>query len=430
MTADLPLPAYAFRRDQASLLEILFDSPGNVASAIPAAILEEPAVCLPVPGAPLIVSAPDLARDVLDDRSDHLARDRFIRRMFRRSWGHGLAGAEGEAWQRQRRAAVPFFRPQAVNGHLAAFALASRMVAQELEPGSQIELSRLAARIVARIVLSVLVDADGAENPDAAAADVPAYVRRIAGFSALDLLPLPERVIDRLHGIDSDPAVQRLRAMASRLAERRRGGTPANDLIALLDGTGPIEDNIRGLFPAAMDTTVAGLGWALYTLARRPEWQERVAAEGRSIGSEPRLDRLGTTRRVVNEVLRLYPPAPLLARAAAHDMELAGYQVRKGQTVIVALYAMHRHRAWWNDPDEFDPDRYLPERGSSDAYMPFGTGPRMCIAAHFAQAEIAVVLATLLAQVRLEPAGPDPQVSLRVSTHSTNGLHAQIGQQG
>jgi cytochrome P450 len=426
MTGEVPLPRYEFRRDQASLREMLFDSPGDVASVIPAAILDEPAVKLPLAGSPLIVAAPGLARDVLNDRSDHFVRDRFIRRVFRRSWGQGIAGAEGEAWQRQRRAAVPFFRPQAVNRHLAAFALASRMVAEQLESGAETELGRLAARIVARIVLSVLVDARGAEDPDTASVDLPDYVRRITGFTALDLLPLPERLIDRLQGIDSDPAVQRLRMMGTRLARARDGGAQTHDLIALLDGVGPLEDNIRGLFPAAMDTTVAGLGWALYTLARHPEWQERVAAEGRAMGDAVQLDRLEVTRRVVSEVLRLYPPAPLLARAAGRDMEIAGHRVRKGQTVIVAIYALHRHRSQWDDPDTFDPDRFLPGRGPYDAYMPFGTGPRMCIAAHFAQAEIAVVLASVLARLRLEPTGPEPQVSLGVATRSLNGLHVRV----
>jgi cytochrome P450 len=273
-------------------------------------------------------------------------------------------------------------------------------------------------------VLSVLVDSEGLADPDTAAADVSAYVRRIAGFTALDLLPLPERLLDRLQGIDSDPAVQRLRAMGSRLAEARKSGAKAHDMIALLDGVGPIEDNIRGLFPAAMDTTVAGIGWALHALSLHPEWQERVAAEGRAMGPVPQLDQLAATRRVVSEILRLYPPAPLLARCAAINMELGGYPVRKGQTVIVGIYPMHRHRKVWDRPDAFDPDRWLPGAATPDAFMPFGSGPRMCIAAHFAQAEMAVVLARVLARFELTPRGPDPVVSLQVTTHSLNGLHA------
>lgn len=422
MTGDLPLPAYQFREDNASLGDMFRLGVGDVGAVIPAAILEQDAVKLTGPGAPLVIAAPDLVRQVLNDRADQFTRDRFVRRLFRRSWGTGLAGAEGEDWQRQRRAAVPFFRPQAVRDHLAAFSLASDAVIDQLEDGSELDLGTLAGQIVARIVLSVLVDGEELADPDQAAADVPAYVRRIAGFTALDLMPLPERLIDRLQGIDSDPAVKRLRAMGSRLAERRKDGSKAHDMIALLDGVGPLEDNIRGLFPAAMDTTVAGIGWALHALSRYPEWQERVAEEGRAMGSVPQLDQLAVTRRVVSEILRLYPPAPLLARCAARSMELGSYRVRKGQTIIVGIYPMQRHHTIWDNPDTFDPDRWLPGAAVPDAWMPFGTGPRMCIAAHFAQAEMAVVIARILARVRLEPAGAEPQVSLKVTTRSLNGL--------
>ncbi|MFM5954447.1 MAG: cytochrome P450 [Novosphingobium sp.] len=399
---------------------------GDVGSVIPDSILNDFAVQLPGGGAPLVVSSPALAREVLNDRADQFDRDRLIRRLFRRSWGKGLAAAEGADWQRQRRATVPFFRPQTVQAQLAAFAQAADSVIAGLEPGQHIELTDLAGRIVARIALSVLVDGRGLVDPDAAARDVPAYLRRISDFALADLLPLPESLIDRMRGIDGDPAVRRLRAMGSTLAAARRDGVPRADMIALLEGNGPIEDNIRGLFPAAMDTTVNGLAWALYALARHPQWQDRVAAEGaqRTLGST--LEGLGVTRQVVSETLRLYPPGPLLARCAARDMELAGHRVRKGQTVIVAVYALHRHRQLWHQPDLFEPDRFLPGRAQSDAYMPFGTGPRMCIAAHFAQAEMAVILSRIAARFRIEPDGPDPEVSLKVSTCARSGLGARL----
>ena len=420
-----PLPRFEFRADRPSLGDMFRRGVGDVGAVIPASILDEPAVRLTGPGAPLVVASPELVREVLGDRADHFTRDRFVRRLFRRAWGKGLAAAEGEDWQRQRRAAVPFFRPQQVKQQLTRFAAASDAVIDQTASGAQIDLVAFSARIVARIVLSVLVDGEGLADPDQAAADMPGYVRRIAGFSALDLLPLPEALIDRLQGIDRDPVVQRLRAMGQRLAQARQDSAPRADMIALLEGVGPIADNIAGLLPAAMDTTVAGLGWAFHALALRPEWQDRVAAEGRALGDTPELGQLPVTRRVVSEVLRLYPPAPLLARCAARSMELGGHKVRRGQTVIVAIYAMHRHNQVWDRPDHFDPDRFLTER-SGDPWMPFGTGPRMCIAAHFAQAEMAVILARVLARFRVEPGDTIPEVSLQATTRSLNGLPATL----
>lgn len=424
MAGDLSLPRFEFRPDQPSIWAMLRLGVGDPAAVIPAAILDQPAVQLPGPGAPLIVAAPDLAREVLGGRSEGFTRDRFMHRLLRRSWGKGLAAAEGEDWQRQRRAAVPFFRPQMVKEQLAAFAAAADVVLDGLPDRAEIDLVELSARIIARIVLRVLVDGEGLADPDAAARDVPALIRRIGKFTMLDLLPLPESVLDFRSGIARDPAVRRLRALAARLAEARRQGSARTDMIALLEGVGPLEDNIRGLFPAAMETTVAGLTWAHYVMALRPEWQEQVAAEGLALNGSGDLSRLHVTRHVVSEVLRLYPPAPLMSRSVANDMDLGGYPLKAGQPVLIAAYAMHRHRLFWDQPDEFDPLRFAPGAPPPDAYMPFGTGPRMCIAAQFAHAEITVILTRVLARFRVEAHGAPPQVSLRVTTHSANGLPA------
>jgi cytochrome P450 len=272
------------------------------------------------------------------------------------------------------------------------------------------------------VVFTTLVDSQSAVDTEAVADDIPAYIRRIGGFGARDLLPLPEAWHDRLAGIDGDSAVQRVRALAGRLAAERQDLAHSESFVGLLDGVGPLEDNIRGLFPAAMETTVAGVSWTLYTLALRPDWQARVAAEARGCAGSLTLEGLPLTRRVVQEVLRLYPPAPLLARSAARAGELGGFRLAKGQPVTIHIYALHRHRSLWDDPDEFDPDRFLPDRGAQAAWLPFGFGPRVCVAAQFALAEIAVVVARLLAELALEPAGPEPQVSLQVTTKSRSGL--------
>ncbi len=417
------LPRYQFRPDMPSLWQMMRQGVSDSASTIPAAILTEPAVQLTgqALGTALVVADPELAREVLNDREDRFVRYSTMDRLLRRSWGQGLAAAEGVPWQRQRKAASPAFTPAAVSGRIAAFAAAADRSVGEWPTGQPIELTRQVAPIVADIVFSTLVDGRGSVDPAAVAADMPAYIQRIANFGSLDLMPLPEAWLDRLRGIDSDPAVQRLRGVASNLAAKRSGG---GDMIALLEGVGPIQDNILGLMPAAMDTTVSGASWTLYTLARQPDWQARVAEEARACNGSYTLDRLPLTRRVVQEVLRLYPPAPLLVRGASRAMDFAGFRLNKGQAVLVSIYAMHRHRKHWIAPDEFDPDRFLPERGGSNtAWLPFGTGPRMCIAAQFALTEITVVVARLLADLELSPTGPEPQVTLQITTRSATGLH-------
>lgn len=422
MTQSVLPPRYDFRPDMPSLWAIFRQGVSDSASTIPAAILDEPAVQLPGGyfGSPLIVSDPELARLILQDREENFTRHPNIRRLMRRSWGKGLAAAEGEDWQRQRKAATPAFTPSAVKQRIVQFGLAASKAATAWPLGENINLPHIVAQIIADIVFTVLVEGKGAVDTRAVAGHLPGYINRIANFGTLDLFPLPEALHDRRVGIAGDPAVQHLRKVASNLAANRSG---SDDMIALLEGVGPVQDNILGLMPAAMDTTVWGASWALYTLASQPEWQAKVAQEARDCDGNLTLERLPVTRRVVQEALRLYPPAPIVARAASKSQEFGGFHLKKGHTVIVSIYAMQRHRKFWDAADAFDPDRFLPERlGNNPAYMPFGTGPRMCIAAQFALAEIMVVVARLLAELELAAAGVPPQVTLQITTRSTNGL--------
>lgn len=432
MAEQPPLPRFDFRPDPPSLWTMFRSGVADFPGVIPAAILDQPAVQLAGArfGAPLIVADPDLIREVLGDRDQRFTRDRMLRRLFRRAWGQGLAGAEGEAWQRQRRAAAPAFRPSAVADNGPAFVAAAAKAANAWPCGEPVELTQRVARIVADIVFDVLVDGGGAVDTALVAADMPGYVSRLANWTVRDLLPLPEAWHDRLSGITGDPAVKRLRALARQLAEGRATRRGKADLIALLEGVGPVEDNIRGLFPAAMDTTVAGASWTLYTLALRPDWQERVASEARSCRGDFSAEQLGLTRRVVQEALRLYPPAGFMIRSAAVDGQLGSFALNRGQPVLLAIYAMHRHHSLWEDPNEFDPDRFLPERGSHPGWLPFGAGPRLCIAAQFALAEITAVVARLLSELELAPTGAKPQIDLRATTRSTTGLNVVASPRG
>lgn len=409
------LPAYRFRPDPPSLLDMARRGLSDVASVMPEAILDRAAIKLPGPGAPLVVADPDLARTVLNDKSGQFVRDRFTRRLFRRTWDRGLAGAEGEPWQAQRRAAAPFFKQSAMAGRIDGFRSNAAEVLATRPGGGLVKLDDLARRIVARVVFTQLVAAASEVDPDEVAGLMPAYIARVASFGAADIAPLPEAWIDRLRGLRRDPSVARIRDLAREVANRRAAGGPRGDLIDLLAVVGPVEDNVRGLLPAAMDTTVAGLTWTLYCLAAMPEWQDRLG------GAEP-----AELQSFVKEVLRLFPPAPQLVRASSRAGELGGFRVRKGQPVLVSIYAMQRHRGHWRDPDSFLPERFVPPAPRPDAYMPFGTGPRMCIAAQFAELEIASIAAEVLARFRIAPEGSPPEVSLLVATRPVGGVVATL----
>jgi cytochrome P450 len=182
MAEDLSLPRYTFRSDPPSLWDMFRQGVSDSASTIPAAILTEPAVQLAGPqfGTPLVVSDPDLAREILNDRGANFIRYKTMRRLLRRAWGEGLAAAEDEAWARQRKAATPAFTPSAVAGRIAAFAEAAGKSAGDWPLDQPIELTRQVAQIIAEIVFTTLVDGKGLVDAKAVAADMPAYMQRIS----------------------------------------------------------------------------------------------------------------------------------------------------------------------------------------------------------------------------------------------------------
>jgi cytochrome P450 len=154
-----------------------------------------------------------------------------------------------------------------------------------------------------------------------------------------------------------------------------------------------------------------------------PEVQAHVAAEARGVDLSPEhaavaFDRLPLIRAVVQEALRLYPPAFTIVRMALGRDELAGEKVPAGSLVVIAPWILHRHRKRWAHPERFDPTRFLPGAPSPDrfAYLPFGAGPRICIGAQFALMEATLVLARLVRDFRLELVGPQRVTPVAVVT--------------
>jgi cytochrome P450 len=172
------------------------------------------------------------------------------------------------------------------------------------------------------------------------------------------------------------------------------------------------------------ETTANALAWTAYLLGQHPEAQARMAAEAREVaaGATPsfeELARLSYTDKVMRESLRLYPPAWYFTRRADEDLELAGYRIAKGTTVVMNLWGLHRDPRFYPDPDAFDPDRWTPEFTKNLpqlAYIPFGIGPRRCIGASFAQMETLTVLAGIVQRFHLELASGQTVTPLAATT--------------
>jgi cytochrome P450 len=296
---------------------------------------------------------------------------------------------------------------------------------EQWRSGDAIDLVALMEQIVTDVIISTLLSGLSDMDPDRIAKDTGPFAKEVTRFGALDVLPLPERAINRLRGLGRTNEEARLRSLAARLAQL---GNQENGrhLPTLLRGAGPVEQNMLGFMIAGLGTTALALAWATYLLARYPEWQEKVREEASTSGGIV-TDEPSVARQVAQEALRLYPPAPVLARAVIRRTTLEGIQLWPGQTIIIPIYAIHRHQSFWDRPDSFDPERFHVSRTyDRTAFLPFGAGPRLCIAASFALTEINAILSALVQRFRFTPAGDEPIVSLRVGTYSLNGLHAAV----
>ena len=226
-------------------------------------------------------------------------------------------------------------------------------------------------------------------------------------------------------------------AVYAMIAGRRQAGSGGEDLFAMLlqardEATGEqmddrqVRDEVITLLIAGHETVASALTWTWYLLALHPDVRGRMVAELQAVPGDRAitvndLPRLELTARIFNEALRLYPPAWLITRKAIEADAVMGYAIPAGALVILSPYTLHRHPAFWPDPEIFDPERFSPEAEAQRpryAYIPFGGGPRQCIGNNFALIEGQLILATVARRFSLElpPGNPvvvEPLVTLR-----------------
>jgi cytochrome P450 len=183
-----------------------------------------------------------------------------------------------------------------------------------------------------------------------------------------------------------------------------------------------VHHQVATMLVAGHETTAVALFWACYLLAHSPRWQERVASESAACdlgpdGAAAALANLPITRAVIEEAMRLYPPAYVVVRQAIGPDRLADRTIEPGTVVMAAPWVLHRHRRLWPNPDAFDPSRFMAETPPSRfTYLPFGVGPRVCIGAPLALTEAAIVLASLMQRFRIELVDDRPVLPVAIVT--------------
>jgi cytochrome P450 len=372
----------------------------------------------------VVTTSPKGARDVLSRSYPFVDRAQPVFTEHRRLVGGSLFNFKHQAWLPRRRALQPVFTKQHVTqfaGHMADGADAlSRAWGDGAEHDLDQECRRLTLRVLSRSVLGLDLDArvDPLGEPLRTAAMYVAD-RSVRPVRAPWWLPTPARRRARaasatFHGL-ADDILQGCRADPTRDAPLVR---------ALIDVADPetgqplSDEDIRHelvvFLGAGYDTTATTLTYALWALGRHPVQQDRVAAEVAALGDRPLtsddVPRLGYTVQVLNEALRLCPPAPAVTRMVMKDFDVDGYQVEAGNGVMVGIYAMHRDPVLWDHPMVFDPDRFSPANSKDRdrwQFLPFGGGPRSCIGDHFAMLEATLGLATIIRHTEIQSLDDD-----------------------
>jgi cytochrome P450 len=399
-----------------------------------------------------VVNEPAAIRRILVENAANYRKSALQTRVLSVALRNGLLTVEGDQWRSQRRTLAPLFARRPVMRYASVMhegveAVIARWRADGPDRRHDIgtEMNRLALDILARTCFSDGLGGD----PEAMRIAMSAYFEIAGRVDPFDVLGVPA-FVPRLTQRKVRPLLRYFdRAVNAIIAVRRRKLAEAPDeaphdlLTALLAARDPdtgqpmseieVKANILTFIAAGQETTANALTWSLYLIASAPEWRERILAEADvefGGGLEGLADRLSATQAVLDEALRLYPPITATSRTAKEADNLAGCKVERGTMVVVAPYVLHRHRLLWDTPDDFDPTRFMAgaarkiERG---AYLPFGTGARMCLGASFAHQEATIVLASLVKAFDLRLAAGQsvwPQLGVTLRPRDPLLMHA------
>jgi cytochrome P450 len=398
------------------------------------------------------ITDPRDIRHVLQDNARNYHKSTLYERL-RKTLGNGLVTSEDAHWLRQRRIAQPAFHRERIARSADVMAREATKTADSWASiaarGGSLDVLQEMMHLTQSIVLAAMLGSDATKLTESARAwsVVNEYIGENfwkVGLTAR--LPTPRnRQFHRAVAL-LDHTIFLL------IDDRRRNGAGSDDLISMLlsardpeTGEGmtdrQLRDEVMTFFLAGHETTALAVTWAWYLLAQHPANRSLLEAELDAVldGRQPvfdDLERLPYTRMVIEETMRLYPPAWGFSRRALAADRIGDYELPAGWLVFMIPWVMHRHPKYWEDPERFDPARFSPAQSAARPkfiYLPFGAGPRQCIGNHFAMAEAQIIVATLVQRYRLhlvtgQHVVPRPLITLRPRDGMMMRLEARVPQ--
>ncbi|MCP4824503.1 MAG: cytochrome P450 [Shimia sp.] len=388
-----------------------------------------------------MVMDPGAIRRILLEKVDDYPKSKATKNILRPAIGDSLFIAEGAHSRWQRRAAAPVFAHRNIANLAPVMAQAADRAADRIagQGTHAVDMMSEMVQTTFDVISEVTFSGDGSFDSSKVHQAIDDYIAEAGKISLLDMLGVPDWV-PRPGRMMSGNALGDMKTVADTAIEARkaRGAKDTPDLLDLLlagvdpetkktMNTAELRDNLLTFIVAGHETTALTLGWALYLCAFDQEVQEKARAEIADICNDGPITgdqamQLTFVRQIIDETLRLYPPAGIISRTAQANDTLCAREVRPGDTVMIPIYTLQRNRLLWDEPDAFKPERFA-DRKAVDryAYLPFGDGPRICIGASFAIQEAVIVLATLLKRFRFDLVEGKPPKPVMILTLRPEG---------
>lgn len=395
-----------------------------------------------------LVNQPILIDEVLKARPMDFPKSDRVGAGLQPLLGRSVFLTNGAEWQRQRRIIDPAFEGGRLRDTFLAIWAAGAAAVARIAPGRreiEQDMSHAAADVIFRTLFSLPI-----EDEIAAAVfhQFRAYQRTQPILNAAAFVPLP-RWMPRGHRAETRATAAAIRALITRLTQARMAriaaGTAPDDLATKIMtmpdpetgarfSTDEMVDQVAIFFLAGHETSASALAWALYLLARYPDWQDRLAEEAEAaLAQGPDfavMGKLRVARDVFRETLRLYPPVPMMVRETTQTESFRNRNLQPGSQIVISPWHLHRHTRLWENPDGFDPGRWATENGKNclrEAFIPFSTGPRVCTGAGFAMVEGPLLLAMLVRAYRFETV-PDrvPVPVAHLTVRAKDGIWLEV----
>ncbi len=419
---SLPIPGYSAREMLPLLRKIQQDTLGFLMEAFRQ---HGDLVSFAIPGQSVVlVNNPEWIKHILQDNHHNYTKDTIQYNSLSKITGRGLLTSDGDAWFRNRRLEQPAFaRPRLLALDQIVVPAAQKMLAEwdtAFQQAESLDIDRQMMRLALEIVGKALFSIDLSQQAHALTGAVMTALDYIM-YQARNMI-VPPLFLPTPRNIHFKQAIQTLDCAVDEIIfGRRRLADSGDDLLGmLLKGrhvqTGQplssqeLRNEVITLLIAGHETVASALTWSWYLLANNPAARRRLQTEikevlGDRLPASADLPRLKYTYQVFAEALRLYPPAWLITRRAVQADQLGPYTLPAGTLVIISPYTIHRHPAFWENPESFNPDRFVDDNESKRprfAYIPFGGGPRLCIGSNFALIEAQLILAAVVQRYQLD----------------------------